>query len=68
MHSSEEERDDSPSRKFQRAMKRARGKQHEAQPWEPSEHPHYVESIRKRRLALSIEDAGQQISSYFNSD
>lgn len=68
MFNSVEASDDSPGRKFRRAIKRSRGKQNEEATWEPGEHSHYVKSIRKRRSTLSLEDTGQQISSYFESD
>ena len=66
MHNSGGAGDEIPDSKFRRATKRARGTRHDEQAWEPGEHTLHLESMRKRRAALSIADTVEQINSYFN--
>ena len=57
--------DDLPNHKWQRAMKIARGKPAEDELFRPGAHHQHAESASKRRIALSQDDTGKQISNFF---
>ncbi len=66
MYDSSKTADDSRNHKWQRAVKRARGKHPEEQTLEPGERHQRAVNIGKRRSALSIADTEKQICSYFD--
>jgi hypothetical protein len=68
MYHTTEKNDDSPSRKAERVLRRARGKGHKEDAGESREHSPSPDGIHRRRSALSLEDTEQQIISYFNSE
>lgn len=68
MYHKTETNDDSPNRKTERVMRRARGKDHKENPGDSHEHAQAPSGMHRRRSALSIEDIDQQISSYFEAD
>ena len=68
MYHTTETNDDSPNRKTQRVMRRARGKDHKENSGESHEHAQSLAGMHRRRSALSIADTQQQISSYFEAD